>query len=239
MGVPGDAGLVMLSGSSAGAGKSTVMLALADRCSAYGRVLTVSEDDVWGKRELGTDPVDRTAASPLFFDLLHRDAPEDVSPAAVVGAFEQLRREAMDGRAMWLQDWSWPELLSMLGWSPELRQETSHVLHELSAALAPAMVIYLQLDPQDALDRAVRERGATWFNRYAGRRPDEPVTRTALRQVADMKRQAEQERRAALAGWPVALVDGSGDRADVIDAAWRVVREHREITVPTADRPPS
>ena len=58
--------LVMFTGPSAGSGKSTTMRAVAARLRGDARdVLSITEDDVWGDRQLGAAPVDRSSALPL------------------------------------------------------------------------------------------------------------------------------------------------------------------------------
>ena len=196
------------------------MLGLAARYRQFGEVLEVSEDEVWGTRELGTAPVDRSSASPLFFDLLHGVAGRGIGPEAVIEAFRQLQQEVLRRSAVWLQDWYWADLLNMLGWRREVRQQTLRSLRDLSTVLAP-LVIYLQVDPEVALHRALRERGAVWFNRYAGRPFDEPVTRSVVSEVAAVRSKAEAARKAEIVGWPVAFVDASAALDDVAEAAWQ------------------
>ena len=64
--------LVIITGSAPGAGKSTLMRTLAAGLRGLGdKVLEVSEDAVWGERQLGTLPVDYATAWPEFRALLH------------------------------------------------------------------------------------------------------------------------------------------------------------------------
>ncbi|HEY5980742.1 MAG TPA: hypothetical protein VIT41_14035 [Microlunatus sp.] len=216
--------LVMLAGSSAGSGKSTTMRAVAARLRGDGRdVLSITEDDAWGDRQLDGAPVDRSRALPLFVELLHEERDGGTSPAMVVKAFQLLMQEALDRSAIWLQDWTWPEMFSMLGWDRQLRLQTSMRLQEMSAPLLP-VVVYLRLDPSHALRRALNERGTTWFNRYAQGRLEEPVTAELVSEVAAKSREAEPQRLADLAGWQVLFVDGTSTEADVADAVWRDAR---------------
>ena len=214
----------MLTGSSAGSGKSTTMRAVAARLRRDARdVLSITEDDVWGDRQLDAAPVDRRSALPLFVELLHEERDGGTSPAMVVKAFQLLMQEALDRSAIWLQDWTWPDMFSMLGWDRQLRSQTSTLLQQMSAPLFP-VVVYLRLDPSQALCRALSERGTTWFNRYAHRRLEDPVTAQLVSEVAARKRKAEPQRIADLAGWQVHFVDGSSAEADVANAVWREAR---------------
>lgn len=160
---------------------------------------------------------------PLFVELLHEERDGGTSPAMVVKAFQLLMQEALDRSAIWLQDWTWPEMFSMLGWDRQLRLQTSMRLQEMSAPLLP-VVVYLRLDPSHALRRALNERGTTWFNRYAQGRLEEPVTAELVSEVAAKSREAEPQRLADLAGWQVLFVDGTSTEADVADAVWRDAR---------------
>lgn len=210
----------MLTGSSAGSGKSSTMRVLAARLRGDGRdVLSITEDDVWGDRRFDGAAVDRSSALPLFVELLHDERDGGTSPSMVTEAFQLLRQETLDRSAIWLQDWVWPDMFRMLGWEGQARLQTS-MLQQLSAPLCP-VVVYLRLDPLQALRRALDERGTTWFNRYTQRRLDEPVTAGLVNEVAARKREAEPQRMADLAGWRVLIVDGSGAQADVADAVWR------------------
>ena len=214
----------MLTGSSAGSGKSTTMRAVAAKLRGDARdVLSITEDDVWGDRQLDDAPVDRSSAVPLFVELLHEERDGGTSPAMVVKAFQLLMQEALDRSAIWLQDWTWPDMFSMLGWDRQMRLQTSTRLQQMSTPLFP-VVVYLRLDPSQALRRALNERGMTWFNRYAQRRLEEPVTAELVSEVAARKREAVPQRIADLAGWQVLFVDGSSAEADVADAVWRDAR---------------
>jgi len=214
----------MLTGSSAGSGKSTTMRAIAARLRGDARdVLSITEDDVWGDRQLDDAPVCRSSALPLFVELLHEDRDGGTSPAMVVKAFQLLMQEALDRSAIWLQDWTWPDMFSMLGWDRQIRLQTSTRLQQMSAPLFP-VVVYLRVDPSQALRRALTERGTTWFNRYAQRPLEEPVTAELVSDVAARKRGAERQHMADLAGWQVLFVDGSSAEADVAATVWRDAR---------------
>ena len=162
----------MLTGCSAGSGKSTTMRAVAARLRGDARdVLSITEDDVWGDRQFDAAPVDRWSALPLFVELLHEERDGDTTPAMVVKAFELLMQEALDRSAVWLQDWAWPDLFSVLGWDRQLRSQTSTRLQQVSAPLSP-VVVYLRLDPSQALRRALTNearRGSTVMRGGASR----------------------------------------------------------------------
>ena len=190
---PSAARLIMLTGTSAGSGKSTAVRALAGRFRSLGReVFLIDEDAVWGERQLGSAPVDYTTASPLFHELIHkrRDAGGVPTPDQVVRAFERLMNDALSRSAMWLQDWCWPDLLDGLGWDSQVARVTSRRLQQIGAAVTPR-VIYLRVDASEALRRALEERGPVWFNRYAGAQLDQPVTASMVDHVAAAKREAE------------------------------------------------
>jgi thymidylate kinase len=217
--------LVMLTGTSPGSGKSSAMRALAECYRNLGRdVMTIDEDAVWGERRLDQAPVDHTTASPLFYDLLHRERPTGVglAPVDVVPVFEHLVQEARDRGAVWLQDWSWPDLLDQLGWDHATVRQTSQSLQQIGAAVTPR-VLYLRVDPAVALRRAVDERGAVWFRRHAGAPLAEPVTAATVEQVAARSRAAEPARIDALAAWTTTYLDAAATQNDVLEAAWRAL----------------
>jgi hypothetical protein len=184
--------------------------------------MDIDEDAVWGERQLGSAPVDHTTASPMFYQLLHRD--RDLlgcpAPEQVVGVFEQLIIETLRRGAVWLQDWAWPDLIGMLGWDDQTVQATSQHLQRIGAAVEPR-VIYLGVDPHTALLRALEERGPQWFNRHAGTPIDAPVTASVVDRLAARKRQAEPARIDALAGWPTIWIDGAAPQEDVVEAVWQ------------------
>lgn len=216
--------LVMVAGSAAGSGKSTTMQYLAARLRDEERpVLTVTEDDVWGVRQLDTGPVDRLSALPLFFDLLHRPGSAPATPDMVAAAFEQLAQLAIDLSAAWLQDWAWPDLFRMLGWDSDTRRRASATLRRIAAPLQP-QVIYLQLDRTLALTRALDERGPVWFNRYAARPVDLPVTAEVVERVSMDRDRLEDEVMSDLSGWEVQLVPSDRPREEVAAEVWRAAQ---------------
>ena len=82
MRAPGTARLIMLTGTSAGCGKSTAIQALAERYRSLGHeVMDIDEDAVWGDRQLDTAPVDHTTACPLFYELHHSERDAGGGPA--------------------------------------------------------------------------------------------------------------------------------------------------------------
>ena len=77
----------MIAGTSPGSGKSTLMRGLAERFRECGQpVLEVDEDAVWGRRQLGPEPVDPGTAWPEFSELLHARPLGSQTPAEVLAA---------------------------------------------------------------------------------------------------------------------------------------------------------
>lgn len=199
------------------------MQELAGRYRSHGRdVMVIDEDAVWGQRRLDAASVDVSTANPLFQQLLHQEraAGERLSPADLVTAFEFLVGQATARDAVWLQDWSWTDLLAVVGWDASLVAQTSRTVRELAASLAPR-VLYLQVDPRRALSRALAERGQVWFNRHAGRPLTAAVTPAALEDLAAVRLSAEPKVLQALTGWEVTAIDAAAPGGDVADVVWQ------------------
>lgn len=202
----------MITGSAPGAGKSTLMRTLAAGLRGRGdSVIEVSEDAVWGERQLGTLPVDYATAWPEFRALLH-ERPSDGSPTVteVYDAFERVQRRVAASR-VWIQDWSWIDLAGMLPWA---RAHDGALLafacdlQRVAQSFRP-LVLHLRVDPQDSLRRAVAERGWVWFNRHAGASSADLGREERLRALAASYRERERERRRLLdaGGWEVVAID--------------------------------
>ena len=220
--------LVMITGSAPGAGKSTLMRTLAAGLRGRGdSVLEVSEDAVWGERQLGTLPVDYATAWPEFRALLH-ERPSGGSPTVteVFDAFVRVQRRVAASR-VWIQDWSWIDLAGMLPWAraPEgALLACSGDLQHVARSLRP-LVLHVRVDPQDSLRRAVAERGWVWFDRHAGESSDGLGREERLRALADLYRERERRRLRVLhaGGWDVVVIDGQAGCAAVLGSAREAV----------------
>jgi len=217
--------LITIASTAPGAGKSTLMAALADRLRADGsRVLELSEDAVWGERAVGSDPVDYTTAWPVFYDLLHRDQRVfRVSPAEVLEVFLKLRDQVIAERSVWLQDWPWPDLPDKLGWDAAASLALSDDLLAASKLLRPRL-LYLRVDATAALQQAARSRGTAWLNRHAGLAVDAPADGAAVATVARRWVTGEATRLEGLRPWQPVGLDASQPAARVLDDAWHVLQ---------------
>jgi hypothetical protein len=214
----------MITGSCPGAGKSSLARDLAGVFGSRGvSVLTISEDDVWGKRELGLDPVSHASALPEFSAVIH-DQRTSPSSSAILRIFAQVRARYLEDQAMWIQDWSWLDLASRL--MGERRQGdalTGFARNLLQAArdLNP-VVLFLRLDPTLGLERAVHERGGTWLRRHAGVPVATPAREDDLvRGLVDHYRAhaREQLKMSASSGWETRIIDADVERPEVLSAA--------------------
>ena len=220
--------LIIITGSAPGAGKSTLMRGLAASWRTLGdSVSEVDEDAVWGKRQLGTSPVDYSEAWPEFWALLH-ERPSAGFPAAdeVLATFAHIQRRVKAAK-VWLQDWSWVDLAGKLPWA--LADEGallafSRDMLKLARPLSP-LVLYLRIDPRDSLWRAVAERGFVWFARHAGATSDDLGHAEELRALATSYGEAEQRRLRLLAGggWNVVEIDAQESYVSVLRSALEIV----------------
>lgn len=220
--------LVMITGSAPGAGKSTLMRTLAARLRGLGgSVIEVSEDAVWGERQLGTLPVDYATAWPEFRALLH-ERPSGGSPTVteVFDTFARVHRRVAAAR-VWIQDWSWIDLAEMLPWAcanEEALLAFSCDLQRVARSRWP-LVLHLRIDPQHSLRRAVAERGWIWFDRHAGGSADDRGREERLRALAASYRERERRRLRVLeaGGWDVVVIDAQAGCASVLGRAREIV----------------
>ena len=206
----------MLSGVSPGAGKSSVLAQLASQVPPP--VVRITEDDVWGRRETGESPVDRLSGREDFRRLVFRP-PDGDSAARIMQLFAQLVDECVAAKSLWLQDWTWPELIRMSLELPTEQEvgQTSAQVRALAEPVRP-LIVHLDLDPQVAVQRALQERGDIWFNRHFGRSLHAPVQVEDIRAGAARYRSTSEAKLDALsaAGWQVRRVDAQRALADVV-----------------------
>lgn len=208
----------MASGSAPGAGKSTLIDAVAAELRRLGDTVdVVTEDDVWGERRLDELGVDLTTARPEFVELLlgGRRPTSD----AVIATFEVV---ASNIRARWwLQDWTWQELDALSD-----PTEGRSAADGLDAGLAQhdALLLYLRVDPVEALSRAVTQRGTTWLSRHA--RDLGLRSAASVEEVAEVHAQREEGRLARISASACRQVVLNGARAPhaVVSDAVRTVR---------------
>jgi hypothetical protein len=218
----------MITGSAPGAGKSTLLRELAAALRELGdSVIEVSEDAVWGERQLGPLPVDYATAWPEFRALLH-DRPSGGSPTMteVFDAFARVQQRAAASR-VWIQDWSWIDLAGMLPWTRANEGALlafSRELQRVARSLWP-LVLHLRIDPQGSLRRAVAERGWVWFDRHAGASSDDLGREERLRALAASYRESERRRLRMLdaGGWDVVVIDTREEFASVLRRALEIV----------------
>lgn len=214
----------MVTGSCPGAGKSSLAGDLAGVFGSCGsRVLMICEDDVWGRREFGLDPVSHADALPEFSAVLH-DQRMPLSADVLLRTFAQVRARYFRGQAAWIQDWSWLDLASdLLGGRHQGAPltEFSRDLLEEACDLNP-VVLFLRLDPELGLARAVRERGTTWLRRHAGALgATDFCDGDLVRGLVDHYAGQECERLELLggSGWETLIIDADVDRSAVRSAA--------------------
>jgi hypothetical protein len=190
-------------------------------------VLEVGEDAVWGERQLGTLPVDYATAWPEFRALLH-ERPCGGHPTAteVFDAFARVQRRVA-AADVWIQDWSWIDLAGMLPWARANEAALlafSCELQRVARALWP-LVLYLQIDPQDSLRRAVAERGWVWFDRHTGVSSDDLGREERLQALTGSYRERERRRLRVLeaGGWDVVVLDAQEGRAAVLGRALETI----------------
>lgn len=220
--------LVIITGSAPGAGKSTLMRTLAAGLRGQGdSVIEVSEDAVWGERQLGTLPVDYATAWPEFRALLH-ERPSGGSPTVteVFDAFARVQRRAAAAR-VWIQDWSWIDLAGMLPWAHASEEALLAFSCDLQRVARPRwpLVLHLRIDPHDSLRRAVAERGWVWFDRHAGAASADLGRAERLRALAASYREGERRRLRVLdvGGWDVVIIDAHEGCAAVLRSAREAV----------------
>lgn len=209
--------LVMIGGTVPGAGKTTLMKALATALSTSGTsaCMTLTEDEVWGKRQLGLAPVDYRSARPEFARLLHPTAPHEERAARLVDAFSTAATRANALDATWLQDWVWSDLAHAClddKATPTGAEVTAQLLQVATDHAVRPMVLSLRVDAQVALRRALIERGQTWFNRHLGTDVHAAVDDERLTDLADAYERAVPARREQLlaAGWEVVDINADG-----------------------------
>jgi thymidylate kinase len=219
--------LIMIGGTVPGAGKTTLMNALASVItSARGTraCMTLTEDEVWGERQLGLAPVDLRSARPEFAALLNSATPHEERAARLVDAFRRAATRANALSATWLQDWVWSDLAhACLGdkASPTATDVTAHLVHLATDHGFHPTVLFLRVDAQVALRRALTERGPTWFNRHHGADVRAVIDSAGLMDLADAYARAVPARREQLeaVGWDVVGVNADEPLAQVTASA--------------------
>lgn len=220
-----DNRLIMITGSGPGAGKSTIMAEIAKTLRHRAMpALEVDEDAVWGKRQLGRNPIELTAVWPEFRELLHTPKPQ-LSPTAadLLHTFQCVQDRAARAGAIWIQDWSWLDVAEMLPWAQSdhrLLLRFSTDLRTMAEQLRPT-VLYLRTDPEHALRRAVADRGPVWFERHADGRVTASNSEERLLALASLYATREQLRRRVLedGGWTPVYIDSGGRLQAVLHAA--------------------
>lgn len=212
----------MIGGVVPGAGKTTLMRAFATEIAARGTAacMTLTEDEVWGERQLGLAPVDFQSARPEFAALLDPAVTHEERAVRLVDAFRTAATRANALNATWLQDWVWSDLAHACLGDEAASTATDLTAHLLRLATDHGLhptVLFLRLDPEIALRRALIERGQTWFNRHHGADVHAAVDSERLIDLANAYGRAVPARRKQLsaAGWHVADVNADESVAQV------------------------
>lgn len=180
----------------------------------------ISEDDVWGRRELGSAPVDLASARSDFRQLIFERRSADPTGEAV-GLFSTLLAKCHSAGELWLQDWTWPDLIALMWVAPAAdRIALSRRLRVLADPVG-ALILYLDVRSEVAVARALAERGPAWFNRHFHRPLSAPVVADDIRAGAAQYEQRRTEHLDFIlaAGWRVRHLDGEQSASVVADHA--------------------
>jgi thymidylate kinase len=225
--------LIMIGGTVPGAGKTTLMRALATALTAGGTAcMTLTEDEVWGERQLGLAPVDDRSARPEFAALRDPAAQRDERAVRLVEAFRTAAVRADALHATWVQDWVWSDLAHAClddTATPTAAAVTGRLPGLATEHGFAATVLFLRVGAGVALRRALVERGQTWFTRHLGVEVQTAVDDGLLRDLADGYDRAVPARREQLlsAGWDVLDVDADGAPEQVTASALAALRLRR------------
>jgi hypothetical protein len=199
--------------------------------------MALTEDDVWGQRQLGFAPVDRRSARPEFARLLDPTASYDERAARLVDAFRSAvaRANAMD--ALWLQDWVWSDVARAClpdGGTPTAAEVNGELLGLAREGGVQPIVLFLQVDPEVALRRALTERGQVWLNRHLGADVHAAVDADRLTEVAQRYGRRVATRRQQLSddGWAVADLSADGPVHQVAASALAALGRAALLTGP-------
>lgn len=146
--------LIAIDGVAPGVGKSTLAAALADHFARRGVVV-----DHFREEEILTRPACTTVAEQFH-------SRGEVDPAALIDATKEyllsLREAEVDVAVL---DAFVPFLQSMLGWGYD-DDAIDEFVRELTGAMAgtPKVLVYLDGDPQRALERAIQREEDGWFD---------------------------------------------------------------------------
>lgn len=180
-------------------------------------VVVITEDDVWGRRELEDHPVDVLRAREDFRQIVFRE-PDNDFVELLTRLFDRLVAECVAAKALWVQDWTWPDLVRM-SWRTGSEQEARRVSADLRSMAEPVrpLILHLDVDPEVALRRALEERGGVWFNRHFARTLSHRVEDVDIRAGAARYRADSDVRldEFSAAGWTILHVNGEQALPDV------------------------
>jgi thymidylate kinase len=192
---------VSITGPGAGAGKSTLAAALAGSLRGDGVHVRSIPENWFFEWPAYTDLAER------FHERRYPSADD------LLAAFDRLRGDVGPG-ALWVQEWSWIDLAEDLPWAERdddaLARFSAELAHR-AADLRP-MILYLAVDPEIAVRRAVVQRGEAWF-----KRPINDVVRDCT------ARESRLLRAIASGAWMVHHLDAARSIDDVLRAALAVV----------------
>jgi hypothetical protein len=126
--------------------------------------------------------------------------------------FDRLIAECRAASVLWVQDWTWPELVALL-WheaTTSKQVQLSRRLRIHAESLRP-LIFNIELEPEVAISRALAERGATWFNRHFKRPLPSTVAGEDVRRAAAIyeERQRWQSTFLQASTWDVRHLDGN------------------------------
>lgn len=213
--------LVMVSGSCAGIGKSTLAEGLARGLEEAGATV-----DLFGEHQIFTRPdfADVAAA----FRSREYPTPEVFLPT-YARMFDNLRA----ANAWGVLDWHCAGMAADLPWAMRGHGRLTRLcldVRELAADMDPVL-LDLVGDVRTATDRALAQRGDVWAKRYANLATDAGHTsgRIAERiaawsgdQLAALRGQELAAMRSA--GWPIIELDGMAPAAEVLEQAMDALR---------------
>ncbi|GAA4983078.1 hypothetical protein [Actinopolymorpha pittospori] len=222
--------LVMLSGSCAGIGKSTLAEGLTRRLEEAGATV-----DLFGEHQIfaRADFVDVAEA------FRSREFP---TPELFLPTYARVFDGFRAANAWGVFDWHCAGMAADLPWAMRDHGRLARLcldVRELAEDMDPVL-LDLAGDVRTATERALAQRGDVWAKRYARLASDAGHTsgRIAERIVAWSRDQLgalrEQELAAMRsAGWPVIELDATASAAEVLEQAWDALGLGRSTALPS------
>lgn len=221
--------LVMLSGSCAGIGKSTLAEGLTRRLAEAGTAV-----DLFGEHQIFT----RADLSDVAEAFRSREFP---TPELFLPTYARIFDGFRAANAWGVFDWHCAGMVADLPWAMRDRGKLTRLcldVRELADDLNPVL-LDLVGDVRTATERALAQRGDVWAKRYARIASNAGHTsgRIAERIAAWSRDQSGALRESELeamrsAGWPIAELDATQSAADVLEQALEALGLGRSAALP-------